>query len=49
VKKTHAHFPGLEILAGGQAFLQRRADVSTDPHLQYLQSLDDLEAWIASQ
>jgi hemerythrin-like metal-binding protein len=49
VKKTHARFPGLEILAGGQAFLQRRAEVNTDPNVRYLHSLDELEAWIASQ
>ena len=49
VKKTRARFPGLDILAGGQAFLQRRAEVNTDPHVRYLHSLDELEAWIASQ
>jgi len=49
VKKTRARFPGLDILAGGQAFLQRRAEVNGDPHLRCLLSLDELEAWIASQ
>jgi methanogenic corrinoid protein MtbC1 len=47
VKKTHARLPGLDILAGGQAFLQTRAEVNADPHLRYLRTLDELEAWIA--
>jgi hemerythrin-like metal-binding protein len=47
VKKAHARFPGLDILAGGQAFLEETAEVNGDPHLRYLQSLDELEAWIA--
>ena len=49
VAKTRARFPRLGILAGGQAFLQRRAEVNTDPYVRYLHSLDELEAWIASQ
>ena len=46
VKKTHARFPGLDILAGGQAFLPIKAEVNSDPHLRYLRSLDELEARI---
>jgi hemerythrin-like metal-binding protein len=49
VKNTRVLFPELHILAGGQAFLQRSADVRTDPNVRYLHSLDELEAWIASQ
>ena len=49
VKKTRARFPGLEILAGGQAFLQSRAEVNGDPHVRYLRSLDELEAWIVNR
>ena len=48
VKKTHARFPGLDILAGGQAFLPMKAEVNSDPHLRYLRSLDELEAWIGA-
>jgi len=46
VQKSHARFPGLDILAGGQAFLPIKAEVNRDPHLRYLRSLDELEAWI---
>jgi len=49
VKKTHAHFPGLDILAGGQAFLHYLAEANRNPHLQFLHSLDELEAWIATR
>jgi hemerythrin-like metal-binding protein len=49
VKKTRARCPALDILAGGQAFLPIKAEVNNDPHLRYLRSLDELEAWIAGQ
>lgn len=49
VKKTHDRFPGLDILAGGQAFLPIKTEVNSDPHLRHLRSLDELELWIASQ
>jgi hypothetical protein len=49
VNKTHARFPELDILAGGQAFLPIKAELNNDPHLRYLSSLDELEAWIASR
>jgi methanogenic corrinoid protein MtbC1 len=48
VKKTRSRFPGLEILAGGQAFGQGGAEVNGDPQVRYLRSLDELEAWIAN-
>jgi len=46
VEKTRVLFPELEILAGGQAFLPIKDEVNSDPHLRYLRSLDELEAWI---
>jgi hemerythrin-like metal-binding protein len=49
VKKTHARFPDLAILAGGQAFLHNKAEAHRDPHLQILRSLDELEAWAATR
>ena len=48
VEKTRARFPQLDILAGGQAFLHNPEEFNSDPHLSYLRSLYDLEAWIAS-
>jgi hemerythrin-like metal-binding protein len=49
VKKTRRLFPELEILAGGQAFQPDGFKIVNDPHLRYLRSLYDLEAWIASR
>jgi hemerythrin-like metal-binding protein len=49
IKKLRSHYPGLDILAGGQALEPNRAEVMSDPHLQYLRSLDELEVWMANR
>jgi len=48
VKRARARFPDLEILAGGQALRPGRFEIASDPHLRYLQSLDELERWITN-
>jgi hemerythrin-like metal-binding protein len=49
VMKTRTRFPGLDILAGGQAFLHNRDEVNSDPRLRFLRSLDELETWIENR
>jgi hemerythrin-like metal-binding protein len=49
VRKTRARFPELDILAGGQALPHDTAEVSSDPQLRFLHSLDELEAWITAR
>ena len=48
VEKTRARFPELNILAGGQAFLNNTEEFNSAPRLSYLRSLYELEAWIAN-
>ena len=49
VRKAGARFPELEILFGGQAFLQSQDRVIDEPRLHYLKSLEELDAWVASR
>jgi methanogenic corrinoid protein MtbC1 len=49
VERTRTRFPGLDILAGGQAFTHNMTESNRDPHLQFLHSLVELEAWAATR
>jgi hemerythrin-like metal-binding protein len=49
IKEMRAHYPVLDILAGGQALQPNKFEIVNDSHLRYVQTLDELEAWILSR